>query len=100
MNPNYKKIEEVFKSGEETESVLETLFELWIDQDPAYDENVQQMYEKLGEWTERMSIAESDRLTGIVVDLCIAYARKGYLDGAKTAGLLIREILSENEQKY
>ena len=84
------------RNGNEENSILESLYELWIDQDPACDESVQQLYEELGEWTEHMSLNESDRLTGIVVDLCIAYSRKGFLDGAKTAGALILQILLEN----
>jgi len=74
-------------------SVLESLYELWIDQDPACDENVRQLYGKLGEWVNKMSVAEADRMTGIIVDLCIAYSRKGFLDGARLGGLLIQEIL-------
>jgi len=75
------------------QSILESLYELWIDQDPAYDENVRQLYGKLGEWVNKMSTQEADRMTGIIVDLCIAYSRKGFLDGARLGGLLIQEIL-------
>ena len=32
------------------DSVLESLYELWIEEDPAYDENVRQLFGKLGEW--------------------------------------------------
>ena len=74
---------------------MENLIELWINRDPAYDETVRQLYGKLGEWVNKMSTEEADRMTGIIADLCIAYSRKGFLDGARLGGLLIREILLE-----
>ena len=77
------------------DSVLESLYELWINEDPAYDENVRQLFGKLGEWADRMGREESDRLTGAIVDLCVAYSRKGFLDGARMAGRLIHEIMLE-----
>ena len=73
--------------------VLESLYELWINQDPACDENVRELYGKLGEWIDKMSAQEADRMTGIVVELCIAYSKKGFLDGARVGGLLVQEIL-------
>ena len=76
-------------------SVLERLYELWINQDPVYDAQVQQLYEKLGEWMENMEVSEADRMTGVIVQLCTAYSRKGFLDGAKLAGHLMREILQK-----
>lgn len=87
-------------SGNETlhekgQPILESLYELWINQDPAYDEQVRQLYGKLGEWVNKMNTQEADRMTGISVDLCIAYSRKGGLDGARLGGLLIRELLLE-----
>lgn len=82
---------EIEKGGER--SVLESLYELWIDEDPAYDENIRQLFGKLGEWADRMGREESDRVTGIVVDLCMAYSRKGFLDGAKLGGRLVQELL-------
>lgn len=78
---------------ENHQSVLESLYELWIDQDPAYDERVRQLYGELGVWVEKMDISEADRLTGIITGLCVAYSRKGFMDGARMAGILIREIL-------
>ena len=75
--------------------ILESLFDLWINQDPAYDEHIQQLYEKLEDWTKHMCLAERDRLTGMVADFCIAYSRKGFLDGVRMGGLLIQEILLE-----
>ena len=72
---------ENLKNGTGEDSVLESLYELWINQDPAYDENVRQLYGKLEEWTVHMTREENDRLTNIMVDLCIAYSRKGFLDG-------------------
>ena len=81
------------KNGTGEFSVLESLYELWIDQDPAYDEHVRQLYGKLGEWVEQMSTKEADRFTGVIVDLCIAYARRGFLDGTRLGGLLIYEVL-------
>ena len=76
-----------------TESVLESLYELWISQDPAYDDHVRGLQDRLDEWMGKMSMAEADRLNNVIVDLCIAYSRKGFLDGARMGGLLIREIL-------
>jgi len=85
-------------SGNETaqkkdQSVLESLYELWLIQDPAYDEQVQQLQDRMAECMGGMCLAEADRLSDVVTDLCIAYSRKGFLDGVKLGGLLIREIL-------
>ena len=80
---------------ENCQSILESLYELWLDRDPAWDENVRQLYEKLGEWVEPMTVEEADRLVGLIAELCTAYSRKGFLDGAKMSGLLLREILLE-----
>ena len=82
---------------ENRQSVLEALYELWIDRDPAYDEQVKQLYEKLGEWIENMDMPEADRFTGVIAELCIAYSRRAFLDGARMTGLLLREILLEKE---
>ena len=84
-------------NGKKENSILESLYELWINQDPAYDENVQVLYEKLRQWIDKMSIQEADRMTGIVADLCVAYSRKGFLDGARMGGLLVQEILIGNQ---
>ena len=84
---------EIGKMGEGP--VLESLYELWINEDPAYDENVRQLFGRLGEWADRMGREESDRLTGVIVDLCVAYSRKGFLDGARMGGRLIHEIMLE-----
>lgn len=79
-------------------SVLESLYELWINQDPVHnDENVRQLFGELREWTECMSFEESDRLTCIVVELCIAYSRGAFLNGARMAGTLMLEILTEKQ---
>jgi len=83
------------RTQENSQPVLESLFELWIDKDPAYDGGVRQLFGQLGEWLDQMRMEESDRITGIVVELCIAYARKGFLDGARMAGHLIREMMLE-----
>ena len=82
------------KFGQENNlPILESLYELWINQDPACDENVRELYGKLGKWIDKMSDQEADRMTGIVVELCIAYSKKGFLDGARVGGLLVQEIL-------
>lgn len=73
--------------------VLESLFELWINQDPAYDEHIQQLFKKLEAWTEHLCLAEKDQLSGMVTDFCIAYSRKAFLDGVRLGGLLLQEIL-------
>ena len=77
------------------QSVLESLYELWINQDTACDDNVRELFEKLREWTDHMCFEERDRLTSVVVDLCAVYARKGFLDGARMSRHLLREILLE-----
>ena len=74
---------------------MENLIELWINRDPAYDETVRQLQDRLAGCMEGMSLAETDRLSDVVTDLCIAYSRKGFPDGARLGGLLIREILLE-----
>jgi len=81
------------REGENDLPILESLYELWINEDPACDEHVWQLFRKLREWTGEMSIEEADRMNGIIVDLCIAYSRKGFLDGIRLGGLLIHEIL-------
>ncbi len=93
MEHNLEK--EEFNAYHDAESVLESLYELWINQDPAYDETVRRLYGELGEWMDHMSREENDRLTGVIVDLCVAYSRKGFLDGARMGGRLIQEILHE-----
>lgn len=93
MNRNLSEQKEHFNTCNGTESILESLYELWINQDPAYDEHVRQLYGQLGEWVDKMSTREADRMTGIIVDLCIAYSRKGFLDGARLGGLLVQELL-------
>ena len=74
-------------------TVLDSLFELWINNDPVYGERVRELYGELGEWMENMSMEESERLNGIIVDLCVAYARGAFLDGARLGGALVHEIL-------
>ena len=74
-------------------SILEYLYELWINQDPACDEHVRQLYGMLELWMGGMSTAEAEELNHVIVDLCVAYARKGFLDGARLGGQLIQEIL-------
>lgn len=78
-------------SGNETlhekgQPILESLYERWINQDPAYDEQVRQLYGKLGEWVNKMNTQEADRMTGISVDLCIAYSRRGGVGRGKAGG--------------
>ena len=77
------------------ESILESLYELWIDQDPVCDESVRELYRQMGKVMSQLSLEESDRLNNIIADLCVAYSRGAFLDGAKLAGALIRELLLE-----
>ena len=79
------------------QSVLESLYELWIDRDPVYDESVRELYRQIGERTAQTSLTENDQLSNIVADLCIAYSRGAFLDGARMAGTLMLEILTEKQ---
>lgn len=84
-------------SGEpgNTESMLETLYELWINRDPVYDEEVRELYRQLEECMAGLTEVEIDRIGDIIADLCLAYSKGAFLDGAKMGGALIHEILFE-----
>ena len=94
-----EQIMDELRNREEGNSILEALYEFWISQDPFRDEEIHQLYKKLGAWMKRMSVADSDSLTNIIVELCVAHAKAAFLDGASMGGLLIRELLQETWQK-
>lgn len=99
MELSLERMMNELRNGNEENSILESLFELWIDQNPAYDEKVRQLYEELGEWMNHMSLEDSERLTGIIAELCVAYSHTAFLDGAKIAGQLMQEILKGNKRE-
>ena len=79
-------------------SVLESLYELCINQDPVHnDKNVRQLFVELRERTACMSLEERDWLTGMVAELCVAYSCAAFHGGTRLAGTLLLEILEEKQ---
>lgn len=81
--------------GHIPQSVLETLYELWIENDPACNDEVRRCYKEIGEHTAELSAVQRERIGNMIADLCVIYSHRAYLDGLRTGGSLILELLSE-----
>ena len=94
MDHTTSKKEKMLIGCENSASVLEILYQLWIGNDPACDEKVQLLYRQMGEVTAQLGMEERDCLSNIVAALCDAYSHRAFLDAARMGGTFAFEILA------
>lgn len=93
MTINYKELRQLRMENDDVGSILEDLYNQWIDNDPVCDDEVRGIYRELEACVSGLTVAESDRISNLIADLCVAYSRGAFLDGIRTGGRLILEIL-------
>ena len=91
-----EKIERNIRGNDgEKSSMLNTLYQKWIEDDPVYNEDVRNINEKIEACIGHLEITQIDQIDDLVADLCVAYSRAGYLAGARAGARLILELFED-----
>ena len=79
------------------DSILNVLYERWIEDDPVYGA-VRDQYRELADCIAHLELSRIDRIDDLVAALCTAYSRAGFLAGARVGVKLIRELSQDGPQ--
>ena len=74
------------------ESVLDTLYQCYLDQHPTDTEEISSRFSSLADILEKLPLKEHDQVWDLTCTLCTEHEKAGFLEGVRTGAAMVWEL--------
>lgn len=78
------------------ETVLEQIYQAYTDSHESDPPDITALFRELSVYLEALPLEDNNSIFRLTCDLCIAYEKKAFLDGAQYGAHLIHELFMED----